>query len=57
MYVTNIPLSSSSYNKKHYHCSKRIVSLTCEQSNSFCACCGVDITRFSHEFWCRYSLH
>ncbi|KAI9267876.1 hypothetical protein BDA99DRAFT_558082 [Phascolomyces articulosus] len=23
-------------------------------SNGFCPMCGVDVARFSHEFWCRY---
>ncbi|CEG82988.1 hypothetical protein RMATCC62417_18092 [Rhizopus microsporus] len=21
----------------------------------FCECCGVDISLFAHEFWCRFS--
>ncbi|CAO3677217.1 unnamed protein product [Rhizopus microsporus] len=24
-------------------------------SQTFCASCGVDVSQFSHEFWCRYA--
>ncbi|OAD77313.1 hypothetical protein PHYBLDRAFT_157726 [Phycomyces blakesleeanus NRRL 1555(-)] len=27
----------------------------CRITSGFCTCCGVDISRFSHEFWCRHA--
>ncbi|KAI9496174.1 hypothetical protein BDB00DRAFT_869805 [Zychaea mexicana] len=38
--------------KEHNHGFKSLVD---QHSSGFCPQCGVDITRFSHEFWCRYS--